>query len=152
MCFTPHLSFAGTGPINKTGYEYGLIELLLWQKCCYEIQGLWEYDAEYCIKCNSSKLLLKKVEGVDFVDKVICQECGYEMTIGERGLESFRVVKEWIPYLNEIILFPFEAEVCEYQEGELICQGDKLKVHNIEGEDDLLGMIVIENQTPFGLF
>jgi len=126
--------------ISKTGYEFEFVELLLWQKCCYEMmQGFWEYDAGDCIKCNSSKLLLKEVENVDFADKVVCQECGYEMIIGDDGLEPY---EEWLQYLNEKISFPFEAIVCEYQEGEAICQGDKLKVHNIEGEYDLYGVIV----------
>ena len=130
--------------INKTVYGFKFVEILLWQKYCYEmIQGLWEYDDENCRNCNSSKLLLKEVEDVDFAEKVVCQECGYEMIMDDRGIEPYQVDKDWSKYLSEKISFPFEAEICEYQEGEsILCQGDKLKVHKIEGEDDLYGVIV----------
>jgi hypothetical protein len=130
--------------INKTGYKYELIELILWQKYCYEmIHGLWRYDDEDCLSCGGSELLLKEIEDVDFAEKVVCQECGYEMIIGDRLLEPYNIVRDWLQYLNEKISFPFEAEICEYQEGgSILCQGDKLKVHKIEGEDDLYGVIV----------
>lgn len=128
---------------SKTGYETEFVKLLLWQKLCYKMmQGLWEYDSEVCLKCNNSRLLLKEVEDVDFAVKVVCQKCGYEKIIGNSELEPYRAAKDWLEYLDENISFPFKAEVCEHQEGELICIGDQLKVHSIEGEDDLYGVIV----------
>jgi len=129
--------------INKTGYKYEFIELVLWQKYVYEMeQGLWEYDAEPCVNCGSYDLQYREVEEIDFVDKIVCEECGYEMVIGENGLESFGTDKDWEEYLKEELTFPFEAEVCEYQEGDYISRGDKLRVHGIEGDDDLYGIIV----------
>lgn len=59
--------------------------------------------------------------------------------LGGNGLEPY---EDWLQYLDNKISFPFEAIVCEYQEGEAISKGDKLKVHNIEGEEDLYGVIV----------
>lgn len=74
--------------IDKTGYEYEFIELVLWQKYIYEMnEGLWEYDVESCIKCNGDNLKFKEVEGVDFADKIVCEKCNCEMIIGKNGLE-----------------------------------------------------------------
>ena len=64
------------------------------------------------------------------------------MTIGDAGLEPYNAVKDWLQYLTKKVSFPFEAEVCEYQKGEIISEGDKLKVHKIEGDYDLYGVIV----------
>ena len=129
--------------IKKTGFKYELIELILWQKYIDEMnQGRWEYDVEPCIKCGSYNLRLREIEDVDFADKIRCEQCGYEMVIGENGLESFGTDKDWEDYLKDQLTFPFEAEVCDYQEGNYISQGDKLRVHGIEGEDDLYGIIV----------
>ena len=88
-------------------------------------------------------MLLKEAEDMDFSDKVVCQECGYEMVIGDTGLEPYKAEKDWVRHLSAKISFPFEAEIIEYQEGDSVLrQGDKLKVHKIEDEDDLYGVIV----------
>jgi hypothetical protein len=50
--------------------------------------------------------------------------------------------KNWVLFLNERLSFPFEADVADYQESGPLLQGDKLKVHKIEGEDDKYGIIV----------
>lgn len=48
----------------------------------------------------------------------------------------------WARYLEENLSFPFEAEVSEYQEKGNLRQGDRLKILNITGVDDLYGVIV----------
>jgi len=48
----------------------------------------------------------------------------------------------WKRYLEENLRVPFEAEVSEYQEKGKLRQGDRLKVMNITGVDDLYGIIV----------
>ncbi|MBW9158743.1 hypothetical protein [Clostridium tagluense] len=63
---------------KRTGYSEKLIEIILWQKCCYEMENdYWEYEGK-CIKCGNSKLYIKEVHNVDFSDQVICKECETE--------------------------------------------------------------------------
>ncbi len=63
---------------DKTGYSVELIETILWQKYCYEMENdYWEYNGK-CSKCGSSRLFIKEVPGVDFADKVFCKDCGTE--------------------------------------------------------------------------
>lgn len=63
---------------NRTGYSEELIEIILWQKCCYEMENnYWEYEGK-CSKCGNSKLYIKEVHNVDFADQVICKMCGTE--------------------------------------------------------------------------
>ena len=63
---------------NRTGYSEKLIEIILWQKYCYEMENdYWEYEGK-CSKCGNSKLIIKEVPNVDFADQVICKMCGTE--------------------------------------------------------------------------
>jgi hypothetical protein len=63
---------------NRTGYSEELIEIILWQKCCYEMENdYWEYEGK-CSKCGNSKLYIKEVPNVDFADQVICKMCETE--------------------------------------------------------------------------
>ncbi|HEY8889670.1 MAG TPA: DUF6155 family protein [Clostridium sp.] len=63
---------------KRTGYSEELIEIILWQKCCYEMENdYWEYEGK-CSKCGNCKLYIKEVPNVDFGDQVICKECGTE--------------------------------------------------------------------------
>lgn len=63
---------------KRTGYSEELIEIILWQKCCYEMENdCWEYEGE-CSKCGSNRLYIKEVSNEDFSDQVICKECGTE--------------------------------------------------------------------------
>jgi hypothetical protein len=63
---------------KRTGYSEELIEIILWQKCCYGMENdYWEYEGE-CSKCGSNRLFIKEVPNVDFSDQVICKECGTE--------------------------------------------------------------------------
>lgn len=63
---------------NRTGYSEELMEIILWQKCCYEMENdYWEYEGE-CSKCGSNRLYIKEVPNEDFSDQVICKECGTE--------------------------------------------------------------------------
>lgn len=48
----------------------------------------------------------------------------------------------WSKHLREVLEFPFEAVVYEYQERGPLKTGDKLKVLGVEIEDDLYGVIV----------
>lgn len=64
---------------EKTGYTIEIIELILWQRYCYEMENdYWQYDQGKCSKCGSSKLYIKEVPNEDFADQVICKICGTE--------------------------------------------------------------------------
>jgi hypothetical protein len=45
-------------------------------------------------------------------------------------------------HLKDNLEFPFLAEVCEYQESDILNEGDKVKVFGIQGNEDLYGLIV----------
>ena len=49
---------------------------------------------------------------------------------------------EWEKYLKGNLEFPFLAEVCEYQENDILNEVDKVKVFGIQGSEDLYGIIV----------
>ncbi|MBC2579150.1 DUF6155 family protein [Clostridium sp. DJ247] len=64
---------------NTTGDDTELIEFILWQKCCYEMENdYWQYTEGKCRKCGSNELYIKEVPNLDFVDRVICKICGTE--------------------------------------------------------------------------
>ena len=48
----------------------------------------------------------------------------------------------WMEHLQDVLTFPFEAQVAEYQERGALHRGDKVKVVNIAGYDDLYGLLV----------
>lgn len=63
---------------SRTGYAEKLIEIILWQKFCYEMDNdYWEYEGK-CSKCGNGTLYIKEVPNVDFEDQVICKMCGTE--------------------------------------------------------------------------
>jgi len=75
---------------DKIDLDYVFIELLLWFKYCFEMEkGNWAYDEAVCLNCNSGPLIFKEVKATDFMDKIVCQNCSYEMINGEKGLEKF---------------------------------------------------------------
>ncbi len=75
---------------SKTSFDLSLIELILWHKYCFEMSlGMWEYDVENCIRCGGGPLHFKEIPGEDYVEKLVCQQCGNEMVIGEDRLEQF---------------------------------------------------------------
>jgi hypothetical protein len=47
----------------------------------------------------------------------------------------------WEEYLTEHLVFPFEAEIDEYQERGPLQMGDRVRVKGISGVDDLYGII-----------
>ena len=56
-----------------------LIEFILWQKCCYEMDNdYWQYSEGKCSKCGSHELYIKEVPSEDFANQVICKMCGTE--------------------------------------------------------------------------
>jgi len=64
---------------KRTDIDHDLIEMILWQRYCYEMENdYWEYTEGKCQKCGSSELYLKEVPGEDYADKIICKECGTE--------------------------------------------------------------------------
>ncbi len=66
---------------KKTGFDTELIELILWQRYCYEMENdYWQYTEGECKKCRSNKLYLKEVPGEDYADRVVCKECGTELS------------------------------------------------------------------------
>lgn len=75
---------------EKTRLDLDFIDLILWQKNCYEMSlGMWEYDIEDCLNCEKGPLHFKEVPGKDYEDKIVCQECGFEMILGEDGLGKY---------------------------------------------------------------
>lgn len=64
---------------ERTGYSFELVEFILWQRYCYEMENdYWIYDRDKCSKCGSSELYLKEVPKEDFADRAICKRCGTE--------------------------------------------------------------------------
>lgn len=55
---------------------------------------------------------------------------------------EWEAFEAWERYLEDNLMFPFEAEVSEYQEKGRLRQGDRLKVMSITAVDDLYGIIV----------
>jgi transcription elongation factor Elf1 len=98
-----------------------------------------------CVQCDSEKVDIIQIEEEMWVDEeLVCRECGAHMTwFGEdEYILHISDRDEWIDLFEKTLEFPFEAEVCEYQEGSVINQGDIVKVHQILDEDDLYGVIV----------
>ena len=63
---------------RKTGIDTELVELILWQKCCFEMENdYWQFDGK-CSKCGSDKLYIKEIPNEDFVDMVVCKLCETE--------------------------------------------------------------------------
>lgn len=63
---------------EKTGINTDLVELILWQKCCFEMENdYWEFDGK-CSKCGSNKLYIKEIPNEDFADMVVCKLCETE--------------------------------------------------------------------------
>ena len=50
--------------------------------------------------------------------------------------------KAWEEYFQEVLEYPIEAEVSEWQERGPLRTGDKVKVLGIEGTEDLYGILV----------
>jgi hypothetical protein len=48
----------------------------------------------------------------------------------------------WVEYLQDVVSFPFEAKVAEYQERGPLQVGDRVEVVNIAGYDELYGVLV----------
>lgn len=64
---------------ERTGCSFELVEFILWQRYCYEMENdYWTYDRDKCSKCGSDELYLKEVPNEDFADRVICKMCGTE--------------------------------------------------------------------------
>ncbi len=64
---------------NKTGYSTEVIEFILWQRYCYEMENYyWQYDEGKCRKCGSTELYIKEVPNEDFTDQIICKKCDTE--------------------------------------------------------------------------
>lgn len=64
---------------DKTSFSIELIELILWQKCCYEMDNdCWKYTIGKCSKCGSSELYNREVLKEDFKMQIICKKCGTE--------------------------------------------------------------------------
>jgi hypothetical protein len=65
--------------LSKTAYSIELIELILWQRNCYEMDNdNWQYSEGKCSKCGSSDLYVREVPNEDFESQVICKMCGTE--------------------------------------------------------------------------
>ncbi len=56
--------------------------------------------------------------------------------------DDLAAFEAWEKYLNESLSFPFEAEISDYQTRGPLQQGDRIRVHNILGNEDLYGVIV----------
>lgn len=54
--------------------------------------------------------------------------------------------EKWEAHLREVLKFPFEAEIIEYQEHGVFEQGDRLTVKGIDSTNDLYGILVHVNK------
>ena len=58
---------------EKTGIDMHLVELILWQRFCFEMENnYWQFEGK-CSKCGSNKLYIKEIPNEDFVDMVECK-------------------------------------------------------------------------------
>lgn len=66
-----------------------------------------------------------------------------------RGLETeYDILKAWRSHIQQVVTFPFKAEIFEVQEYDsIVQQGDQVKVHAIDDIDDKYGIIA---HTRFG--
>jgi len=63
---------------EKTDLEGQLVEFILWQKYCFEMENdYWQYGGT-CKKCGSDKLYFKETPNEDFVERIVCKVCGME--------------------------------------------------------------------------
>ncbi len=75
---------------KKTGYDFNFIEKVLWQRYCFEMEkGFWEYDGDICLNCNNEQLLFREIIDIEYGEKIVCQNCGFEMVLGSEGLEEY---------------------------------------------------------------
>ena len=51
-------------------------------------------------------------------------------------------LEAWDKHLTQVLVFPFEAEVSEFQEKGSLNEGDKVQVRGINEADDLYGILV----------
>jgi hypothetical protein len=65
-----------------------------------------------------------------------------EVLAGVEPRDEMAAMAAWEEYLNEHMVFPFEAEIDEYQERGPLEMGDRVRVKGISGADDLYGIIV----------
>ena len=73
---------------NHTGYDYELIEEILWERYCFEMKNdYWEYDADYCINCGGDSLYFKEIPDKERGEKIVCKNCNFEMKICKDGLK-----------------------------------------------------------------
>ena len=98
-----------------------------------------------CVQCDSTNVAFEKIDDGNWIEEgLLCQDCGAHMVWGGDNEYVLRITdrEEWIELFKDILQFPFDAEVCEPQDVSFISMGDKVKVHGIEMEDDLYGVIV----------
>jgi tetratricopeptide (TPR) repeat protein len=63
---------------EKTGIDKELVELVLWQRCCFEMENdNWQFEGK-CSKCGSTMLYIKEIPNEDFADRVVCKLCETE--------------------------------------------------------------------------
>jgi len=56
--------------------------------------------------------------------------------------DDFEIMGAWEEHLTQVLKFPFDTVIAEYQDKGPLKQDDKLKVFGIEGADDHYGIIV----------
>jgi hypothetical protein len=49
----------------------------------------------------------------------------------------------WEKHLSQLLSFPFEAEISEYQDRGPLRQGDKIRIHSLNGHKDRFGILVM---------
>jgi len=68
---------------KKTHAEPKIIEFVLWQKYCYEMENdYWHYSEGKCLKCGSDKLYIREVPEKDYAEKIVCKNCCSEFDRG----------------------------------------------------------------------
>lgn len=65
--------------MERTDLDFQTVELILWQRNCYEMENdYWKYTEGECKKCGSGELFLREVPDEDYADMIVCKECGTE--------------------------------------------------------------------------
>ena len=122
-----------------------------------------EYDEDgpfMCDICASDSAHFVFVSPEDDEGKYHCINCGCEyMYVGTEYRDTGDLVmikgekRDWEKHLREVLTFPFEGIIDEYQDRGPFRQGDAIMVYGIELEDEYYGLIASielldENEKP----
>ena len=127
------------------------------------LKGFHDYDEDgpfMCDICASDSAHFVFVSPEDNEGKYHCLNCGCEyMFVGTEYRDTGDLVilkgekRDWEKHLREVLTFPFEGYIHEYQSRGPFKQGDAVIINGIEFEDDHYGLIAsidlpVKNEKP----